>query len=312
LPKTLAAENLALSSYDDIFMSTTNTTNSDAAKSKGIASIDSIVEIPLKDLYPPEFHPFHVSNDEAMDRLAQSVKQYGVREPGLARPRQDGGYELLCGNRRKMACELAGLPTMPVIVRELDDDNATIVMVDSNLEQRESLKFSEKAWAYRIKMEALNHKGIKGDKLSAEAIAEQTGNSRNQIFRLIRLTELIIDLLDKVDARQIAFNPAVELSYLTQREQMEVVSVMGKYETKPSLAQAVRLKKLKQAGELTIDMIEKVLSETKKTTKPKREAVKFIEFFPGDYTQEQVDDIIVKLLADWKAAQDKKRVSHKI
>ena len=301
MPKTLIAENLALTSYNDIFTSTANVANNDVMKNKGIAHIDSIVEIPLAELHPPEFHPFQVNHDEAMDRLVQSIKQYGVREPGLARPRQEGGYEMLCGNRRKMACELADLLTMPVIIRDLDDDNAVICMVDSNLEQRERLLLSEKAWAYRVKMEALNHKGVKGDKLSAEIIAEQTGDSRNQIFRLIRLTELVIDLLDKVDTKQISFNPAVELSYLNQSEQMEVISVMEKYEIKPSLSQAVRLKKLKQAGELSNEMIETVLSETKRTTNPKKDVNnKYSEFFPADYSQEQIDDVIIKLLIDWQ------------
>ena len=239
------AENTALTGFKDIFKNTTKRTDG-----------ETVVEIPLEELYPPDYHPFQVNDDEAMERLVKSVKLHGVREPGLARPRTDGGYELLCGNRRKRACELAGIVTMPVIIREMDDDSATIAMVDSNLEQREKLLYSEKAWAYRIKLEALNHNGIKGDKLSVDILVEQTGESKNQIFRLVRLTELICTLLDKVDNKQLAFNPAVELSYLSQTEQTAVTSAMEKYDTKPSLSQAVRLKKLKQDDKLSIDIID--------------------------------------------------------
>ena len=192
---------LALAGYSDIF-------------NVG-ADGEVIREIQLAELFPPEFHPFQVNDDEAMQSLAESVKLYGIREPGLARPRAEGGYELLSGNRRKLACELAGLTTLPVIVRELGDDDAAIAMVDSNLQQREKLLFSERAWAYRIKMEALNHNGVKADMHSVEVLALQTGEKRSQIFRLIRLTELVVDLLDNVDARKLAFNPAVELSYLS-------------------------------------------------------------------------------------------------
>jgi len=243
---------------------------------------ECIIELPITELYPPEYHPFQINDDTAMDRLVKSIKQYGVREPGLARTRPDGGYELLVGNRRRRACELAEILTMPIIIRVLDDDNAVLAMIDSNLEQREVLLPSERAWAYRIKMETLNHKGVKGDKQSAEIITEQTGDSRNQIFRLIRLTDLIIGLLDKVDRKQLAFNPAVELSYISQAEQ------------------AIRIKKSKQAGELTSDTIEMILSETKKPTTPRKEADKYKKFFPAEYSQKQMDDVIVKLLTAWK------------
>ena len=188
-----------------------------------------------------------------MFRLVESVKEYGVREPGLARPRDEGGYELLCGNRRKRACELAGLTSMPVIIRELNDDLAAIIMVDSNLEQREKILPSERAWAYKVMMEALNHNGVKGEQHSYEIMFERTGVKKNQIFRIIRLTDLIITLLDKVDAKQLAFNPAVELSYLSLTEQTAVVDAMEAHEVKPSLSQAIRLKKLKQDGKLTLD-----------------------------------------------------------
>jgi ParB family chromosome partitioning protein len=287
MSRNKTAGNLALAGYGDIF-------------SIG-AEGEQIKEIPLSELYPPEFHPFQVNNDAEMQSLVESVKQYGVREPGLARKRAEGGYELLCGNRRKMACEIAEIPTLPVIVRELDDDGAAIAMVDSNLQQREKLLFSEKAWAYRVKMEALNHSGVKGEQHSYEIMVEQSGESKNQIFRLIRLTELIPDLIDKVDAKQLAFNPAVELSYLSRKEQAAVLEAMTKYETKPSLSQAVRIKKMKQADELTAEAIESVLSEEKKP--PKDELTgskKYRKFFPPDYSQKQMEAVIEKLLTEWK------------
>ena len=168
VPKPPAIGNLALTGFTDIFSSST-------AKMDG----ERVVEMPLAQLYPPDFHPFQVNDDEEMTRLSENIRRYGVRVPGLARPREDGGYELLCGNRRKRACELAGLASMPIIIRELDDDSAVIAIVDSNLEQREKLLFSEKAWAYRVKLEALNHSGIKGDALSVDLLAEQTGESKN-------------------------------------------------------------------------------------------------------------------------------------
>jgi len=194
--------NLALASYGDIFASTTAT----------LPTGEYITHIPLADLYPPEFNPFQILDDKAMISLVKSVMEHGVREPGLARPRDEGGYELIIGGRRKRASEQAEILTMPVIIREMDDDSATIALVDSNILQRELL-FSERAWAYRAKMEALNHSGIKGDMHSVDVLTEQTGEKKSQIFRLIRLTELVPDLLDKVDAKKLAFNPAVELSY---------------------------------------------------------------------------------------------------
>jgi ParB family chromosome partitioning protein len=220
--------------------------------------------LPIIELHAPDCHPFQVNDDDEMTRLAESVKKYGVREPGLARPRADGGYELLCGNRRKRACTLAGIDTMPVIVRNISDDLAVIAMVDSNLQQRETILPSEKAWAYRMKMEALNHNGVKSEKLSADIVAEQAGESKAQIFRHIRLTELIEKLLDMVDTKQLALTPAVELSHLSYDEQHAVVECMSKYAIKPSLSQAVRLKKLNLSGELTPELIDSILSEVKK------------------------------------------------
>jgi len=285
--------NLALVGYEDIFQPTT----------PAITIGETIVHIPLTELHPPEFHPFQVNDDSEMERLVKNIKQYGVREPGIARSRLDGGYELLCGNRRKRASELAELSTMPVIIRELDDNNAVIAMVDSNLEQREKLLYSERAWAYRVKLEALNHQGVKSDtpgQLSVDILCAQTGESKNQIFRLVRLTELIVALIDKVDAKQLAFNPAVELSYLSQTEQTTVAAMMERYEVKPSLSQAQRLKKLKQAKVLTAEKIEGVLSETKKPPKGEPTGLmRFRKYFPHDYSPKQIDAVITSLLENW-------------
>ena len=262
---------------------------------------EKIIEIPIHELYPPEFHPFKVNDDEAMERLVKSITQYGVREPGIARLRADTGYELLCGNRRKRACEIARIPTMPIIVRELNDANAAITMIDSNLEQREVILPSEKAWAYRIKMEALNHNGVKGEMHSVDILAEQTGESRNQIFRFIRLTELVNALLDKVDTKRLAFNPAVELSYLSVIEQTAVASAMDKYDVKPSLSQAQRLKQMKQTGNLTVEIIDRTLSEIKRTPKNVDMGVlSFGKYFPPDYSRKQMETVIIELLTVWR------------
>jgi ParB-like partition proteins len=307
VPKKIEMGNLALAGYNELFASTTPTSTPPTTNLIHADFIgERVMEIPLEELYPPEFHPFNVNDDEEMNTLAANIKQYGVREPGLARPRADGGYELLAGNRRKRACELAERLTLPVIIRELNDNDAVLAMVDSNLLNRETLLYSEKAWAYKVKLEALNHNGIKGDKHSYEIIMEQTGESKNQIFRLIRLTELIVGLLDMVDTKKIAFNPAVELSYLSQVEQTAVVSAMESYGVKPSLSQAVRLKKHKQAGELTLDMIDEILSESKKTLQgddTDKEVKRYRRFFPKGYTAKQILDVIDTLLTDWQASE---------
>jgi ParB family chromosome partitioning protein len=290
MSKKIILENTALTGFKDIFKSTVPTSDG-----------KSIVEIALTELFPPDYHPFQVNDDESMTRLAENIRQYGVREPGLARPLADGGYELLCGNRRKRACEIAGISAMPVIIREMDDDSAVIAMVDSNLEQREKLLYSEKAWAYRVKMEALNHRGSRSDMNSVDILVEQTGESRNQIFRLIRLTELVVTLLDKVDTKQLAFNPAVELSYLSQAEQIAVAEAMEKHEVKPSLSQAVRLKKMKQDGELTIEAIDSMLAEAKKPAKSESKGSdRYRRFFPPEYSGKQINEVIIKLLNEWK------------
>lgn len=285
---------LALTEYDDIFR------NSDAP-----ANGESVVKIPLGELYPPDFHPFQVRDDEAMKKTAASVAKYGVLVPGIVRPRSEGGYELISGNRRKRACELAGLSELPVIVREMDDDEAVIVMIDSNLEQRETLLPSEKAWAYRLKLEAINHRGVRSDnpgQISVDVLREQTGESKNAVFRLIRLTELVPALADRVDERKLAFNPAVALSYLTRTEQAAVVDCMAKYEVKPSLSQAQRMKKISQNGGLAVYEIESILTERKKEpVKANPAAAGYRRFFPENDTPEQMDAVVVKLLTEWRA-----------
>jgi ParB family chromosome partitioning protein len=290
--KSTSAGNLALAGYEEIFQIST-----------GSHEGERIVQIPLIELHAPEFHPFNVNDDEAMQRLVESIKEYGVREPGLARKRKDGGYELLCGNRRKRACEIAEISAMPVIIRELDDNLATIVMVDSNLDHREKILLSEKAWAYRVMMEALNHNGVKSENHSYEIMVERTGMKKSQLYRLVRLTELSVSLLDKVDTNQLAFNPAVELSYLSLAEQAAVAEAMTVHEVRPSLSQAVRLKQMKQAGELTLAAIDKMLAEEKKPVKSGSAGIaNYRRFFPPNYSPKEIDEVIVKLLTDWKAA----------
>lgn len=289
MPRNRVNGNLALAGYNDIF------------KIGEVRADESIIEMPLADLFPPEFHPFQVNDDEAMDRLVISIKKYGVRDPGVVRPRSAGGFELLCGNRRRRACELAKLATLPVRVRELDDEQAVLIMVDSNLEHRERILPSERAWAYKIMMEALNHNGVKGESHSYEVMVERTGIKKSQLFRIIRLTNLVADLADKVDKNQLAFNPAVELSYLTIPEQTDVAKAMAVYDVKPSLSQAQRLRKLKSGGELTPEAVDTIISEMKKP--PKTEATiaeRYREFFPSGFSQSQMDKVIVELLSDWR------------
>lgn len=262
---------------------------------------ENIVHIPLDELHPPDFHPFHLKDDEAMNNLVENIKENGVLVPGIVRRRADGGYELVVGNRRKRACELAGLLSMPAIIREMDDDTAAIVMVDTNLEQREKLLPSERAWAYWAKMQALGHKGIKGEKHSVDILVEQTGEKRSQIFRLMRLTELIIELMDKVDTKQLSLSPAVELSHLSKSEQIVVLSAMEDYGIKPSHAQALHLKKLKQANELTNEKIYAILSKNKSYVKSDIDIKQYRQFFPVGYTLKEMDSVIVELLQNWQS-----------
>ena len=263
-----SAKKVELASVDDLF--STEESRADAQREK-------VLEIPLSELHPFKDHPFKVKDDEAMMETADSIRQYGVLVPAIARPDPNGGYELVAGHRRHRASELAGKETMPVIVRDLDDDQATIIMVDSNL-QRESLLPSERAFAYKMKLEAMKRQagrpskencsqvGNDFGKKSSEVLAEQVGQSKNQIFRYIRLTELIPELLDMVDEKKIAFNPAYELSFLKKEEQVDLLDAMDSEQATPSLSQAQRLKKYSQEGHLTLDMMRVIMGEEKKVT----------------------------------------------
>ncbi len=278
--------------------------------------VEGLFQLSTSCLTPFSRHPYKVRDDEAMRDMAESVKQYGVLSPAIVRPLPDGGYELVSGHRRKRACELAGLETMPVIVRELDDDAAAILVVDSNL-QREGLLPSERAFAYKLKLDALRHQGERtdltssqlGTKLRAdEIIAEQDGSSRNQIQRYIRLTELIPPLLDMVDERKIAFNPAYELSFLKQGEQQLLLDAMDSEQATPSLSQAQRLKQFSQRGELTAAVMRAIMSEEKKETE--RVTLKgdtLRKYFPASYTPKRMEETIIKLLEQWQKQQKRRR-----
>ena len=295
-----SARNIELKSVDDLFA--TEESRADAQREK-------VQEIPLGELHPFRNHPFKVKDDAAMQDTVDSVREYGVLVPAIARPDPDGGYELIAGHRRHHASELAGKETMPVIVRDLDDDAATIIMVDSNL-QREELLPSERAFAYKMKLEAIRHQGKRqeltssqvGMKLQAlDIVGQQAGDSRNQVHRFIRLTELIPELLDMVDERKIAFNPAVELSYLKKEEQTLLLEAMDSEQATPSLSQAQRLKKFSQQKMLSLDVMRAVMSEEKKTDLDrvtlKNETLR--RYFPKSYTPKQMEDTIIKLLEGW-------------
>lgn len=274
---------------------------------------ERVQEIPLSEFHPFKNHPFRVVDDEAMQRTVESVAQFGVLAPALARPRSEGGYELVAGHRRMRASELAGLETMPVIIRQMDDDTATIAMVDSNL-QRETLLPSERAFAYKMKMEAMKHQGERTDltsgqlgrksdgKESRELIAEQTGESARQVQRFINLTNLIPELLDMVDRKEIAFNPAVELSFLKKEEQKGFLEAMDYGQSTPSLSQAQRIKKLSQAGMCTQEAMNTIMNEEKKseldTVTLKNDVLR--KYFPRSYTPKQMQDTIIRLLEQWQ------------
>ena len=295
-----SARNIELKSVDDLFA--TEESRADAQREK-------VQEIPLGELHPFKNHPFKVKDDAAMQDTVDSVREYGVLVPAIARPDPNGGYELIAGHRRHHASELAGKETMPVIVRDLDDDAATIIMVDSNL-QREELLPSERAFAYKMKLEALKHQGARtdltsvqlGQKLSArDQVAKAAGESAIQIQRFIRLTELITELLDMVDERKIALNPAVELSHLKKEEQTLLLEAMDSEQATPSLSQAQRLKKFSQQKMLSLDVMRAVMSEEKKTDLDrvtlKNETLR--RYFPKSYTPKQMEDTIIKLLEGW-------------
>ena len=270
-----------------------------------------VVQISLSELHPFPDHPFQVREDASMQETAESVKEYGVLVPALARPREDGGYELIAGHRRKHACELAGLATMPVIVRDIDRDAATIIMVDSNL-QRENILPSERAKAYKMKLEAIKRQGARNDltsdqvgqksKWSIEQVAEQAGESKSQVQRYIRLNELSPELLQMVDEKKIAFNPAYELSFLKPEEQQMLVTTMDYEQATPSLSQAQRMKKFSQAGRLNEDSMLAIMSEEKK---PEKFSLTFDgdrirKYFPKSYTPLQMENTIIKLLEAWQ------------
>ncbi len=296
-----SAKNVKLASVDDLF--STEERRVDDSREK-------VVDIPLAELHPFKDHPFKVKDDDAMMDTAESIKQYGVLVPAIARPDPDGGYELVAGHRRHHASELAGKKNMPVIVRDLDDDAATIIMVDSNL-QREELLPSERAFAYKMKLDAMKHQGERSDltssqvgtKLRTDAIlAEQAGTSRNQVQRYIRLTELIPELLDMVDEKKIAFNPAYELSFIKPEEQRQLIVVMDEEQATPSLSQAQRLKKFSAEGKLGYDAMSAIMSEEKKGDLDKvvlnSDVLK--KYFPKSYTPLRMQETIIKLLDQWQ------------
>ena len=298
---------IELTSYADLF--TTQESRDDAQREK-------VVEIPLSELYQFANHPFKVVDDEKMQETAESIREHGVLMPAIARPRPDGGYELISGHRRHRACQLAGLETMPVIVRNLDNDQATIIMVDSNL-QRETLLPSERAFAYKMKMEAMSHQGVRteitsrqvvGKLETADLVGEAAGESGRQVQRYIRLTELIDELLQMVDNHVIAFNPAVELSYLTKDEQRMLLVAMDSEQATPSLSQAQRLKQLSRDGQLDEDSMLTIMSEEKKVELDKLTFNHKVlhTYFPKHYTPKQMEDAIIALLEEWRRREQQK------
>ena len=297
--------NISLSSYDDIF---------ETDESRADSQLEKVQKIPISELVPFKNHPFKVVDDEAMLRTTESIAQFGVLTPLIARLLEDGGYEIISGHRRAHAAEAAGLTEVPVIVRDMDDDAATVLIVDSNL-QRESILPSERAFAYKMKLEALKRQGERTD-LQAEGtssqvgmklqtldiIGQETGESRNQVHRYVRLTNLIPELLDMVDQKQISFNPAVELSYLTPEEQQHVIEAMDFTQAAPSLSQAQRLKKLSQEGGCTLEAMQDILGEVKKgdLERVAFKSEQLRKYFPKSYTPKQMSDTIIKLLEQWQ------------
>ena len=306
-----SAKKIELASVDDLFST---------EEGRQDAKLEKIQEIPLSELHPFRNHPFKVKDDEAMMETADSIKQYGVLVPAIARPDPEGGYELVAGHRRRRASELAEKETMPVIIRDLDDDAATIIMVDSNL-QRESLLPSERAFAYKMNLEAVKHQGARTDltsrqvgeksQTSIQKVADQAGESQRQVQRYIRLTELIPELMDMVDEKKIALNPAYELSFLKKEEQVDLLDAMDSEQATPSLSQAQRLKKYSQEGHLTLDMMRVIMGEEKKSD---LDRVTFTsdtlrKYFPKSYTPQRMQETIIKLLEAWqkKRQRDQER-----
>lgn len=297
---------------------TSITTENRSGSVADAAAKEQRTEMPLSDLHPFEGHPFKVLDDELMEQTVESIRQIGVVSPLIVRPDPEGGFEILSGHRRLHAAQLAGLETVPVIVKEMDDDAAIIFMVDSNL-QRENILPSERAFSYKMKLEAMNHQGQRVDltcsqlgnkldgKKSSEVMADELGTSKNQIFRYIRLTNLIPKILDMVDEKKIAFNPAVELSYLKPSEQKEFLEAMDYAQASPSLSQAQRLKKLSQEGGCTLDAMCEVMNEIKKDELDhvtiKNEVLR--KYFPKSYTPKQMQDTIIRLLEKWQRSKQR-------
>lgn len=296
--------NVALKGLDDLFSS---------EETRQEEQREQVQQIPVDELFPFKDHPFKVLDDDAMTRTVESISQFGVLAPLIARPRPEGGYEIISGHRRKHAAELAHLDTVPVIVRNMEDDAATILMVDSNL-QREHILPSERAFAYKMKLDAMKHQagrppqdnysqlGNNFGKLSSKELAEELGTSKNQIFRFIRLINLVPELLDMVDEKKISFNPAVELSYLDAKQQQDFLEAMDASQNAPSLSQAIRIKKLAQQGEFDYDAVYNIMNEEKKseldTVTIKNETLR--KYFPRSYTPRQMESIIIKLLDQWQ------------
>ncbi len=305
MPKSNA--NLALKGLDEMFST---------EESRQEQKREQVQQIPIEELFPFKEHPFKVLDDEAMQRTVESVAQYGVLAPLIARPRPEGGYEIISGHRRQHAAELAGLDTLPVIVREMTDDAAVILMVDSNL-QRENILPSERAFAYKMKLEAIKKQGARSDltsgqfvqksKLSIEQVAEGTGEGYKTVQRFIRLTNLIPELLDIVDKKKISFNPAVELSYLDEAQQRDFLQAMDETQNAPSLSQAQRMKKLAQEGKFTYEAAFAIMGEAKKDELDKvvikNDTLK--KYFPRSYTPRQMEDVIIKLLEQWQRRQQR-------
>lgn len=294
-----AQKEIKLTSYEDLVGVSGLTTNE--AEDNGF----KVIIAPLTELYEPKNHPYRVLDDEKMEETTESIRKFGVLVPGIARPRAEGGYELIAGNRRKRGSILAGKTEMPVIVKELDDDEATIIMVDSNI-QRENLLYSEKAFAYKLKMEAMSHQGAKSGKtvITADKVGEKAGESSRTVQRYIRLTYLLPELLDMVDEGKIKFIPAVDISNLTEQEQIWLLGYIKESGVCPSGAMALSLKKHHDDGELTEAVIRLVMGAEKKepikvTLLPK----KIQNYFPDSYTKEQIETVIYELLEDWKKAQ---------
>ena len=299
--------NVSLKGADDIFS---------MEESRQEQQREQVQQIPIGELFPFKNHPFKVLDDESMQRTVESVEQYGVLSPLIARPRPEGGYEIISGHRRQHAAQLAGLDALPVIVRNMDDDAAVLLMVDSNL-QRENILPSERAFAYKMKLEAIKNQGARSDltsgqivqksKLSIERVAEDAGEGYKTVQRFIRLTNLVPELLDMVDEKKIAFNPAVELSYLDEAQQRDFLEAMNDTQNAPSLSQAQRLKKLAQEGHFSYDVAFAVMGEEKKDELDKvvikNDTLR--KYFPRSYTPKQMEDTIIKLLDQWQRKQQR-------